>query len=141
MAYLKGYSAVPGTARRVRTPDGDIISHRQYRNIEARELGWRSLSEAENDTGWKHWQHKIREANPKAKTDRGSNKGRKLQADYVQVKRRREKVPPKRTVRGWEHDPTLEPTGRKMNQTPLGRLLEAIGAVDDGDTWSKYPTR
>lgn len=138
MAYLKGYSAVPGSARRVLTPQGEVISHRQYRNIVARDAGWDSLSQAENSSMLRKWRHKAREANPKAKLDLGTDAGRKWQADLNAVRRRREKVPPKRTVRGWEHDPTLEPTGAKMRATPLGRLLLSIGAVDDSDTWGKY---
>lgn len=134
MALLKGYSSVPGSARRVRTPDGEIISHRQYRNIAVQKQGWRSLSEFENDQGWKSFRYKIREENPKTNTTYSS----KLAGDYAKVKRRREKVPPKRVGTKWKRDPALEPVGRNMKRTPLGRLLIAMGAVDESDIWGQY---
>lgn len=45
MALLRGYTSVPGSARRVKTPGGQIISRRQYENIKAQRYGWSSWSD------------------------------------------------------------------------------------------------
>lgn len=134
MALIKGYSSVPGSARRVKTPEGEIISHRQYRNIAVRKQGWASLSEFENDQGWKAFRYKIRENDPKKDTSYAS----KLAGDYAKVKRERDKNPPRRVGAHWKKDPKLEPVGRNMKRTPLGRLLIAMGAVDESDIWGQY---
>jgi hypothetical protein len=134
MALLKGYSAAPGSARRVRTPSGEIISHRQYRNIAVRKQGWSSLSEFENDQGWKSFRYKIRENDPKTPTTYSS----KLAGDYAKVKKQRDKNPPRRVNGKWKRNPALEPVGRNMKATPLGRLLIAMGAVDESDIWGQY---
>jgi hypothetical protein len=134
VALAKGYRAVPGTARKVRTPSGDVISHRQYRNLQAQGKGWRNLSEVENDQSWKKYRHKILEHDRGAKVNNTSS----LAGDYVKVKRRREAVPPKYGPRGWRKDRSLEPLGREMGATPLGRLLAAMGAADESDIWGQY---
>jgi hypothetical protein len=134
MALLKGYSSVPGSARRVRAPDGEVLSHRQYRNRVVRKEGWKSLSELENDQGWKSFRYKIRENNPKANVTYNS----KLVGDYAKVKKEREKNPPQRVGNRWKRNRKLEPVGRDMKRTPLGRLLIAMGAVDDSDMWGQY---
>ena len=143
MALKPGYRSAPGTARRVITPTGETISHRQYRNLSARQAGWRSLSEAESDPHWAAWRFKMRKA---GRRPHELTRESKLAADYVKVKRAREKRPPKmigRTASGkpiWRKDRSLEPIGKELGDTPLGRLLAASGAADDSDIWTSGGT-
>ena len=140
MALKAGYRAVPGTARRVeRIATGEVLSHRQYRNLDARAAGWRNLAEAESDQAWKGWTHKVRSNRRSADVTRGS----RLARDYVRVKRERERRPPVRvgsTAGGrpiYRPNPALEPVGAELKATPLGRLLAAAGVADAEATWQE----
>ena len=44
----KGWQRLPGTAERYLSPEGKIVSRRQYDNLRAREQGWESRSQFEN---------------------------------------------------------------------------------------------
>ena len=46
---LSGYTKLPGSARRYRTPSGEIISRRQYENIKFEKQGWRSWGEYQRE--------------------------------------------------------------------------------------------
>lgn len=119
---LRGYKALPGTARRVQGPKGETLSHRQYRNVVVRKAGWRSLSELENDEEWAKFRHKIRVNTPGADVSYRSQ----LVADYVRVKRARERDP---------RAPELEPAGKDFAGTPLGRILIAAGSAEPDRQW------
>ena len=47
MAGLRGYSPIPGSARRYRAPDGSTISRRQYDNLRAQAAGFDNRYELE----------------------------------------------------------------------------------------------
>lgn len=124
---LRGYKALPGTARRVQGPKGEVLSHRQYRNVVVRRAGWRNLSELETDEQWAKFRYKIRKQTPGADTSYRSQ----LVADYVKVKRAREGKP----VRRGRPVEKLEPAGRDFADTPLGRLLIASGQAEPDQRW------
>lgn len=118
-----GYRAAPGTARRVITPEGQEISHRQYRNIIVRESGWRSLHEFETSQPWAKFRAKIHDANPRADVSYSS----RLARDYATVKAKRA------ADRKAEGRP-----GSQIQNTALGRLLIAAGIRDEGELWGSY---
>lgn len=128
---LRGYKALPGTARRVEGPKGENLSHRQYRNRVVQASGWRNLSELENDEEWAKFRFKIREHDP----GRDVSYRSQSVADFVAVKRERERNPPRVEGGRFVGNPALEPYGKDMDQTPLGRLLIASGQAEPDQRW------
>lgn len=123
MALLPGYRSAPGSARRIVTPSGDVISHRQYRNVVVRSHGWRSLHEFETSQGWARTRERVLENDPRADVSYSS----RLAGDYAAIKHKRE--------RG---DHGEGRPGSLVQNTPLGRLLIALGVRDEGERWGDY---
>lgn len=60
---LRGYRRLPGSARRYRTPSGEIISRHEYDKRRAQEAGWKSTSEMRRfrqSNDWHAWRFKMR---------------------------------------------------------------------------------
>jgi hypothetical protein len=43
----KGWTRLPGSAERFLSPEGEVVSRRQYDNLAAQEAGWRNRAEFE----------------------------------------------------------------------------------------------
>lgn len=134
---LAGYTRLPGSARRYRTPRGEVISRRQYDNLRARQAGFESRSEIERfrqSSAGRRWRFKLRSHDPSARGD-----WQTMHAAY-EVERRRQRLPTHLTTDRWgkpveytrdEDDPELVAAGG-----PLDELLVALGHRDPGASWN-----
>lgn len=134
---LPGYTALPGSSRRYRTPEGEEISRRQYDNLRAQRAGFANRSDLErfrSSREGRMWRFKARSH------DRGARGDWELLADAREVERRRAALPPRAETdrhgrpveaRRDEDDPDLvDPDG------PLARLLVALGFRDGEAYWN-----
>lgn len=124
-ATLPGYSKLPGTGRRYRTPSGGTISRRQYENVRARAGGWSNWSAYQRDV------HRYRPAVEKLQAGLDYRPGpfdpvRRAMFDVVRL---RDQLP--RDALGNRQDadsPELVQPGG-----PLDQYLQALGYREQGD--------
>jgi hypothetical protein len=120
---LRGYQRLPGSARRYRTPSGDVISRRQYDNLRAQQAGWKNQAEMRRfrqSTDWHAWRFKIR-ANDKTQ-DTGYSGDLMINAYRVQQMR----------------DAGYDDTSPELSDPdgPLAAILVAVGYRDENWDWA-----
>lgn len=134
---LPGYTALPGSSRRYRTPDGEEISRRQYDNLRARQAGFENRSELErfrSSREGRMWRFKARSH------DRAARGDWELLADAREVERRRAALPTR--IESDRHGRPVEVT--RDDDDPelveadgaLARLLVALGFRDADAHWN-----
>lgn len=57
---LEGYEPIPGSARKYRTPTGEIISRYEYDSRRLRQAGWRNRGELERARTSGDWQKALK---------------------------------------------------------------------------------
>lgn len=133
---LDGYQPLPGTARRYRTPSGEIISRYEYDSRRLRTAGWKNRGQFERARRSQTWQKAMklaRQATGSVERNAMAQAMDPYMRDAYEVERRRALLGydilgnrvPDRT------DPWLvDPDG------PLAGLLVAMGRRDIGDRWA-----
>lgn len=133
---LEGYTLLPGSARKYRTPSGEIISRYRYDSIRLQKAGWKNryqLEQARKSREWPSAVKLLRSARDEPMPISAFDIATDPQAfNAYQVQRRRARL--KADVLGNRHDaddPVLtDPDG------PLAQLLVAMGRRDASDRWA-----